>query len=209
MEALSADLYSILNDSSSSDLTLICPDGEVQVHRCIMAGISPVFNSLLKSDMVEKVRGIVKIEDFNVDVVRSMVLYIYTAKIEDTFDDIVTLMKIGGKYLIQTLVDECSKKLIKLITVSTVLELGAVAEVHSVQELMESCAQFVTENMDVLEKDWKEKLKSSPQFLMSIVEFMKSGKAVEVEVSRFGAVRQPGGHYRLACKLFILCKPHQ
>ena len=174
MEALSADLYSILNDSSSSDLTLICPDGEVQVHRCIMAGRSPVFNSLLKSDMVEKVRGIVKIDDFNVDVVRSMVLYIYTAKIEDTFDDIVTLMKIGVKYLMQTLVDECSKKLIKLITVSTVLELGVVAEVHSVQELMESCAQFVSENMDVLENDWKEKLKSSPQFLMSIIEVMKS-----------------------------------
>jgi hypothetical protein len=83
--------------------------------------------------------------------------------------------------------------LIKVIAVSNVLELGAVAEVHSVQDLLESCAQFVYENLDVLENDWKKKLKSSPMFLMSIVEFMKSDRAVHLpEVSRFGSVHQPG-----------------
>ena len=40
--------------------------------------------------------------------------------------------------------------------------------------------------------DWKEKLFSSPQFLVSIVEFMKSDKAVELpHVSRFGSVQLP------------------
>jgi len=182
-------MHSILNDSSSSDLTLVCQDGEVQVHRCIMAGRSPVFKSLMESDMMEKKSGRVMIEDFKIKVVRALVLYIYTAKIEDGFDDIATLMKIGNKYLIETLVEDCSKKLIKLITVSNVLELGAVAEVYSVQDLMESCAQFVSRNLDVLEKDWKEKLQSSPQFLMSIVEFMKS-EMKAVEVFRFGWVDQ-------------------
>ena len=129
MEGLLSDFNSILEDSSSSDLTLVCQDGEVKVHRLIMSGRSPVFNSLLKSDMQEKTSGAVKIEDFKIDVVRAMVNYIYTARIEDTFDDIVNLMKIGHKYLINTLVEDCSKMLIKSITVSNVLELGAIAEV--------------------------------------------------------------------------------
>jgi len=189
MEGLSKDFDSILNDSSSSDLTLICPDGEIQVHRLILSGRSPVFNSLLKSDMLEKTSGVVKIEEFNIDVVRAMVLYIYTAKIEDTFDDIVTLMKIGNKYLIQTLVDDCGKKLIKLISVSNVLELGVVAEVYLAQDLLGSCAEFVSENWEVLESGWKEKLKSSPQFLMGIVDHFKSKQ--ELPVNRFQIVHQP------------------
>jgi len=187
LSTLSADFNSILDDSSSSDLTLICPDGEIQVHRLIMSGRSPVFNSLLNSDMLEKTSGIVKIEEFNIEVVRAMVLYIYTAKIEDTFDDIVTLMKIGNKYLIQRLVDDCSKKLIKLISVSNVLELGVVAEVYSVQDLLKSCVKFVCKNLEVLGSGWKEKLKSSPQFLMGIVELVIKPKNELLEVNRWTA----------------------
>jgi len=192
LSTLSADFNSILDDSSSSDLTLICPDGEIQVHRLIMSGRSPVFNSLLNSDMLEKTSGIVKIEEFNIEVVRAMVLYIYTAKIEDTFDDIVTLMKIGTKYLIQTLVNDCSKKLIKRISVSNVLELGVVAEVYSVQDLLESCVKFVCENLEVLGSGWKEKLKGSPQFLMGIIDLVIKPKNELLEVTRFETVHQPG-----------------
>jgi len=195
MEGLSADMHSILSDSSSSDLTLVCPDGEVQVHRCIMAGRSPVFKSLLESDMMEMKSGRVRIQDFEIKVVRAMVLYIYTAKIEDSFDDILSLMKIGKKYLIQLLVDDCSKKLIKLITVSNVLELGSVAEIFSVQDLVECCAQFVSENLDALGNDWKEKLKSSPQFLLGIVDFMKTDESIEI--SRFTRVDQPSLNDRM------------
>ena len=104
-------------------------------------------------------------------------------------------MKIGGKYLFQSLVEDCSKKLFKLITVFNVLELGAVAKVHSVQDLMEIYAQFVSENLDALGNDWKVKLQSSPQFLLSIVEFMKTDETIEI--SRFTRVDQPSSNDRM------------
>ena len=85
-----------------------------------------------------------------------MVLYMYTATIEDEFDDVVALMKIGTKYFIQALVDDCSKKLCGQISVMNVIDFGVVAEIYSVQGLHESCAQFVSDNIDVLEDDWKE-----------------------------------------------------
>ena len=58
MEDLTADLLSLLQNSCRSDLTLVCPDGEVQVHRLIMSDRSTVFSSLLHSDMEESASGI-------------------------------------------------------------------------------------------------------------------------------------------------------
>jgi len=178
-----------MKDASTSDLTLVCSGGEVCVHRIVMAARSTVFSCLLKSGMEESESGIVKIDDFDIDVVRAMVIYMYTAKIEDSYEDIVTLMKIGNKYLVQSLVDECSARLRNSLTESNVLELGVVAEVHSVKDLMESCAKFVSSNVNVLKTDWKDRLKSSPWFLMSILEAI----VVEVpEIYRFGG--GPGLH---------------
>ena len=161
MDALTSDLLSLLQNSCSSDLTLVCPDGEVQVHRLMMSARSTVFSRLLNSDMEESSSGIVKIGDFKIDVVRAMVQYIYTAKIDDSFEDILNLMIIGDKYLIQSLVDECTTKLSDSLRESNVLVLGAAAEVYSVKALLDSCAQFVSENLDVLESDWKDELNNS------------------------------------------------
>ena len=191
MESLTSDFRSILEDSFGSDLVIVCPDGEVKVHRCILAGRSQVFSNLLTSNMEEKFTGIIKIEDFDIKVVKAMVLYIYTAIIEDEFDDVVALMKIGTKYFIQALVDDCSEKLCGQISVWNVLDMGVVAELYSVQGLLESCAQFVSENFDVLEDDWKEKVKKSPLFLTSILECMKKSSIDKLEVSRFESVHKP------------------
>jgi hypothetical protein len=193
MEGLSSDLCSFLQDSSSSDLTLICPDGKVQVHRLMLAARSPVFNSLLNSDMQEKVSGIVKINDYKIEVVRAMVHYMYPAEIEEAFEDIVALVKIGGKYLIPTPVDDCSKKLIKSISASNVLDLGAVADVYAV--LLDGCANFVAENVEVLDEDWRwrTKLKSSPEFLMNIIENMRNIYINDLKISRYGSKAEGQG----------------
>ena len=192
MESLKSDFRSILDDSFGSDLVISCPDGEVKVHRCILAGRSQVFRNLLTSDMEEKSTGIIKIEDFDIQVVRAMVLYMYSATIEDEFDDLVALMKIGNKYFIQALVDDCSTKLCGKISVMNVLDMDVVVELYCVQGLLESCAQFVNENIDVLEVEWKEKVQNSPLFLISIIEYMKKSSIGidKPEVSRFESVHK-------------------
>ena len=124
MDGLVSDYSSLLQNASKSDMTLICPGGgEVKVHSLIMATRSPVFDSMVKSDMEEMASGIVKINDFDIGVVKALVNYIYTAKIEHDFEDIIDLLKIGAKYLIKSLVEDCSKKLANLITVVTFLSL--------------------------------------------------------------------------------------
>jgi len=189
MERLVSDLTTLLKSSSGSDLTLVCSDGrEVRVHSNIMTARSPVFSTMLESGMIEQSRKRVEVEDFGSSVVEAFVHYIYTAQIIGAeFEAMVELMKIGNKYMVDALVDDCAKKLTQMLSNSNVLSLGAVAEVLSREELLESCAQFVAKNVEaeVLVHAWEKKLKDSPSFLVKIINYMKSGQARETIVSRF------------------------
>eukprot|EP00092_Neocalanus_flemingeri_P022825 GFUD01024749.1.p1 GENE.GFUD01024749.1~~GFUD01024749.1.p1 ORF type:complete len:353 (-),score=50.13 GFUD01024749.1:67-1077(-) len=190
LNSLTSDLFSLLQDSLTSDVTITCHDGQVPAHGLILSARSPVFSIMLNSDMLEKETGIIKIEDFKVSVVQAMLHYLYTAKIEDTFDDTFDdfkdLLMIGDKYQIPSLVEACSKKLLPTISRSTALELGTFAETYSAHSLVDKCAEFLSENLDVLNKNWKEDVKKSPLFLASILGCVKS--AHFLEVSRFGSI---------------------
>ena len=53
---------------------------------------------------------------FSTSVVEAFVRFIYTAHIGDEFETLVELMKIGNKYLVDALVDDCVKKLNLMIS---------------------------------------------------------------------------------------------
>jgi len=186
MESLFTDFASLLQNSDKSDLTLVCCDGEVKVHRLIMATRSPAFSGMLESEMEEKISGRIKITDFSKSVVKAMAQFIYTAQIDEEFEDVVELLKIGNKYLIKSLVDECSKKLLAEISKDNVLELGMMAETLSANDLLKSCADFVSDNWEEISDVWEEKLKNSPLFLMSIIKSMKTRGERFFSCSRFG-----------------------
>eukprot|EP00092_Neocalanus_flemingeri_P022474 GFUD01024374.1.p1 GENE.GFUD01024374.1~~GFUD01024374.1.p1 ORF type:complete len:354 (+),score=91.08 GFUD01024374.1:57-1118(+) len=193
LASLSSDFLSLLEDSTYGDLTIQCPGGEVSVHRGIMAARSPVFSTMLQNNMVEKTTGVMKIEDFDVDVVKAMVKYVYTARIDDEFEDIKDLLRIGNKYLIRSLVDICSQRLINSITFSNVVDLGVFAETYSVQNLVDKCSEFIASDMNSLGEDWEERVQNSPLFATQILKCLKSGadQGQVVEIKRFALTNSP------------------
>jgi len=144
-----------------------------------------VFSGMLESGMIEQSSRRVEVKDFSLSVVEAFVHYIYTAHIGEEFESIVELMKIGNKYLVDALVDDCVKKLIQMLSKSNVLSLGVVAEVLSVEELLESCAQFVAKNVEVLVHGWEKEIKYSPMFMVKIINCMKSGPEREAIITRY------------------------
>ena len=59
---------------------------------------SPVFRAMLSSDMRERQAGIIRIDDAGLDVVRQMLRYMYTAKIQQGFNRIKELLVLANKY---------------------------------------------------------------------------------------------------------------
>eukprot|EP00092_Neocalanus_flemingeri_P025125 GFUD01027243.1.p1 GENE.GFUD01027243.1~~GFUD01027243.1.p1 ORF type:complete len:362 (+),score=88.00 GFUD01027243.1:70-1086(+) len=184
--SLSLDFYALLEDSSLSDITIQNQGGQISVHSVILSARSPVFRNMLKNDMEEKKTGIIKIEDFEINVVKAMVNYIYSAKIDENFDDMRALVRIGAKYQIQSLVDKCCKLLISSISSTNVVDLGVLAETYSFQAMLKKCAEFIADDLDSLGEDWEEKVKKSPVLLLHILKCLKRQKGQEVvEIVRF------------------------
>eukprot|EP00092_Neocalanus_flemingeri_P017598 GFUD01019040.1.p1 GENE.GFUD01019040.1~~GFUD01019040.1.p1 ORF type:complete len:332 (+),score=70.01 GFUD01019040.1:110-1105(+) len=186
------DFLSLLEDSTSSDLMIQNQGEQINVHRAILSARSPVFRAMLRNDMKEKKTGIIEIKDFEMDVIKAMVHYIYTARIDENFDDLKTLAKIGEKYEIQSLVDICCKLLISSISSSNVVDLGVFAETYSFQAVLEKCSEFIADDLDSLGEHWEEKVKSSPVLLIHILKCLKCPKEQVVEIVRFNGVNTPG-----------------
>eukprot|EP00092_Neocalanus_flemingeri_P017600 GFUD01019042.1.p1 GENE.GFUD01019042.1~~GFUD01019042.1.p1 ORF type:complete len:332 (+),score=70.04 GFUD01019042.1:66-1061(+) len=189
--SLSLDFLALLEDSSLSDITIQNQGGQISVHSVILSARSPVFRAMLRSDMEEKKTGIIKIEDFEINVVKAMVNYIYTAKIDEKFEDMRALVRIGDKYQIQSLVDKCCKLLISSISSSNVVDLGVFAETYSFQAVLEKCSEFIADDLDSLGEHWEEKVKSSPVLLIHILKCLKCPKEQVVEIVRFNGVNTP------------------
>jgi len=85
------------------------------------------------------------VKDFEKNIVEAMVQFVYTGQIDEKFEDLVNLMKIGHKYMIKSLVEECSKKIARGISKETVLELAVVPAVISNQPC--SCCADVTHHL--------------------------------------------------------------
>jgi len=168
-----------------------------------MSARSPAFKAMLESEMKEKRSGRVEVKDFRKNIVKAMVQFIYTAEIDEEIEDLVELMKIGNKYLIKSLVDECGVELAKDISKDNVMDLWKVADSFSAEDLLKSCAKFAINNLEVLGDGWEKLLKDSPMFL-SLVRCLKEEDVVSlrsqqcVHVSRFASGRNHNGMHPLS-----------
>merc|ERR1719369_1761884 len=143
---------------------------------------------MVETDMKEKNTGTVDLSHVGVDVVTALVNYMYGGVVEDSVigDNLLELLKLGHQYEIHDLVEDCSQKAV--VTRSNILHLGSVAELYSAKVLLKKCAEFISNDMSVLDEyDWNEELKESPKLLINIVQCLKTkdndsnGKDVEVE----------------------------
>merc|ERR1719282_428858 len=70
---------------------------------------------MLQSKMMESTRREIKIDDADNDVLKEMLRYMYTAKVEDKFDKFRELLVVADKYQVLELVNYCGIKLAKTL----------------------------------------------------------------------------------------------
>ena len=140
LKAMYKDITRLLGDDETSDMIVKCGEEELKVHSFVMMARSPVFHRMLTTDMVEKKDKMVTVKDWQVEVVREMVNFMYTATISPNFNNLVELLAIGDKYCVSSLVTLCSSLLASTIKPETALEMGVFGEMHSADELVDKCA---------------------------------------------------------------------
>lgn len=77
------ELYrSLLESGAHSDVAFLVGDKEVKAYKGILSTYSPVFKAMFEADMKENSQGRVVIDDMTVTVIKGLLQFIYTDKIE-------------------------------------------------------------------------------------------------------------------------------
>lgn len=174
VESLLADMAGVMEDKASSDLTIRCQDKETRVHKLILSARSPVFRAMLGSDMVERLQGVIHIEDACMEVVQQMVRYLYTAKVDHDFTRTKELLVLANKYQVLELVNYCSSRIFESLSEDNALEIGMFGEMHNSEVLINRCAKYICYDMtDSLGDDWMSRMKESPRLMLQIIKNLR------------------------------------
>lgn len=153
MSDLGTDQLFLLKEGNNyPDLTLVCEGGkQFQVHRFVLASRSVVFKTMFEVDMRERATGTVDMKNCDETVVSALINYLYSDKIPKNFTNLIDLLQLAHRYQVSSLVDQCSKRLIKEVTAGNLIKIGTLAENLKLEKLSEKCAQFLVDNFKDLD----------------------------------------------------------
>jgi len=99
------------------DFQIKLSDGsEINVHKYILCLHSPVFSRMINNNaMMESLENSVQISDFDPDVVRSFIEFLYSGEIPEDIDA-EKLLLIADKYQVDCLIKHCLQLLVQTIT---------------------------------------------------------------------------------------------
>ena len=132
-----------------SDVQLIVGEEVLYAHKFILVARSDVFAAMFTHEMKESMENKVKIEDVDCKVVKEMLRYIYTQKV-DKIDETITedLLAVADKYLLNELKSICEKNLIKKLSNDNFVNCLVTADKCKLNDLKKETVQFIAFNSD-------------------------------------------------------------
>ena len=150
------------------------PFSDVQIHvratvfavnKIVLSARSPVLGALFQSEgFTENNTNVVKIEDLDPSVVKEMLRFIYTDRVEKMDELAKELLVASDKYMIDSLKSLCQSYLVYTITVQNCSELLALADSHSATELKQVAMEFFLDNSTEVAKSsgWQNMERTHP-----------------------------------------------
>jgi len=162
-----------LRRNTDADFTLICQGTEVKAHSFVLATWSDYFELAQSGNWVENTSKKIEFKDCTADVLHAAVNFIYGISIPDNFKEGPGLLCLADLLMMEGLKQEAAKLLAKNLTTENYLEASQAAELYSVENLINSCAEFVFEK--VKDVDWEE-MEKLPKVMSAFVKIAKKEK---------------------------------
>lgn len=103
--------------------------------------------------MKETIDNRIEIKDYNYDLYKVFLIYIYTSKLMKLDKkDLITMLRISDQYLVEHLKRLCELQLSSVIETRDVNQLYEESEKYNAPELKKSCIHFVAKYYETLEK---------------------------------------------------------
>lgn len=142
-------------------------------HKVVLATGSPVFAAMLQAKgFTENKTNILKIDDLEPPVVKEMLRFLYTDRVENMDELAKELLVVADRYLIDLLRSECQSFLAQRVTVENCCQLLALADSHSAADLKTVTMSFLMQHTGEVSATvgWKALKQTHPHLGFQLIE---------------------------------------
>uniref|UniRef100_A0A0N5C1Z4 Speckle-type POZ protein (inferred by orthology to a human protein) n=1 Tax=Strongyloides papillosus TaxID=174720 RepID=A0A0N5C1Z4_STREA len=164
LNTLLNDFSNLFESSKFADCIIKVGDSIIDVHKCILASRSEVFDSKLKAKNYESDQNIIEIKEFSLEAVKEMIKYLYTGKLPNIDEMALEMLAIGDKYKLKQLKSEAEESLIRSLNIDNVCDYIVQSDLYSTESLQEWCLRFIYLNPKDVEKrvEWEKVVTNHP-----------------------------------------------
>ncbi|XP_055944473.1 uncharacterized protein LOC129975435 [Argiope bruennichi] len=168
------DLRSLYKDQIAGDVQLKAASKTFSAHKSVLCARSPVFRSMLTTNMKEKIMERIQIDDLDDDTIDQFLLFLYTDDLEDLqWESAMKLYYAADKYQVQLLKYLCSSFLVARLDISNVTDLLCLADRHQDSSLKTDVENFISTNSKKLfcTDEWERFMETNPKLAMKTMHF--------------------------------------
>lgn len=160
--AFRENLKVLLEAENLSDVILEVGDFQLKAHKAMLAAQSPVFAAMFQHEELEESKNnMVKIEEFEPEVVQEMLRFMYTGESLNFPTMAESLLAAADKYGLERLKVICEESLFTNLTVERAAKTLYLADLHSAKQLKRHVIEYICANPSTIEtEEWKELNKS-------------------------------------------------
>ncbi|XP_044436900.1 BTB/POZ and MATH domain-containing protein 1-like [Triticum aestivum] len=141
-------LGSLLDQAYGTDVSFTVHGETFPVNRAILAARSPVFKAELFGSMAEATMASITLHDITPSIFKRMLRFIYTDEFPTTEDNpsnevLFDLLAAADRYALDRLKLMCAKKLWDNVSMDTVTDIQACADMYNCLELKDKCIDFI------------------------------------------------------------------
>lgn len=146
---IARDFGLLLESERLSDVKLVVNKvHQFPAHRSVLGSRSPVFATMFENNMIESTGNIVEISDIEPEVVKELLRFIYTERVECLDVLGLELFVAADKYALEDLKFKCEDVLCNSIDAENAVVLLIHADLHRSQRLKDVAQEFIVKNAE-------------------------------------------------------------
>ncbi|KAJ8679180.1 hypothetical protein QAD02_014967 [Eretmocerus hayati] len=143
----------LMDDEATSDASVIVGDRVIPVHKCILASKSEVFKAMFAHNMKENLEGIVKIDEFDAEIIEELIKYVYTQKSTRLPEISRELFEAAHKYQIHDLEDKCKEYMIFNLNFDNAIDILDIAFLYNFGTFKKKVFAFIKKHEEEMAKN--------------------------------------------------------
>ena len=147
-QSVLAALENLRRREELCDVILKVAEREIKAHRVVLAAVSPYFNAMFTSDLVESKQEVINLTDLDPLAVQMVVEFAYVARVNITVDNVQSLLNVASLLQVETLVEKCCYFLEHELHPSNCLGIRRFAHSHGCLSLSKIAYDYAMRNFN-------------------------------------------------------------